>query len=206
MNRLLRRTIPAAAAGAVALATVLCCLNLGTWLAVSDPVPRGLDVLFMFGGENARFTYCRGLMERFPDAHWVLSDHLGQYSRILSRQGFAMSRVTSLDTCTYTLSEVRALAGWLQERRDSIVSAPAPVRVGLVSNPCHMRRIRFMVRDAVRDTAFVFYLLPVPPERFGWTRDDLRRWWRTRAVRNWVASESAKLFWYWLFSDNRTAD
>jgi hypothetical protein len=182
------------------------CGAVGQWLAVNDPLPARLDVLFSFGGENARVAYSRGLMERFPGAQWVISDNFLQYSRILSREGFNMSKVTVLDTCRYTLSEVRALAVWLKDNRDSLVSAAAvdiadlPVRVGLVSSPCHMRRIRFMVRDVVRDTSFQCYCLPVPLERYGWTSSDLRHWWRTKALRTWVLSETAKILWYWLSS------
>lgn len=188
-------------------AAVACCLNIGQWLVVSDPVPARLDVLFMFGGENARFSYSRGLMDRSPDTRWVMSDNFRQYSRVLSREGFDMSRVTALDTCRYTLSEITALAGWLKDNRDALIRAAAQdtaakqaVRVGLVSSPCHMRRIRFMTHEVIRDTAFKCFSLPVPLERYGWTSDDLRHWWRTKALRIWVVSETGKLLWYWLFS------
>jgi hypothetical protein len=197
----------------LACAALFCCLTIGRWLAVSDHLPNRIDVVFMFFGENHRFSYSRGLMERFPGATWVMSDNFRQYSRVLSREGFDMSRVAVLDTCRYTLSEITALGAWLQDNREALVRAAAHdtaapwampartpvVRVGLVSSPCHMRRIRFMARDVIRDTAFSCYCLPVPLERYGWTSDDLRRWWRTRALRTWVASETAKLLWYWLF-------
>jgi hypothetical protein len=193
-----------------ACAALICCMTIGRWLAVSDPLPDRIDVVYMFFGENARFSYSRGLMERFPGARWVMSDNFRQYSRVLSREGFDMSRVTVLDTCRYTLSEITALGGWLQDNREELVHAAAhdtsvqqgaapQVRIGLVSSPCHMRRIRFMARDVIRDTAFACYCLPVPLERYNWTSDDLRRWWRTKALRTWVASETAKLLWYWLF-------
>lgn len=194
----------------LACAALFFCLNIGRWLAVSDPLPNRIDVVFMFFGENTRFSYSRGLMERFPEATWVMSDNFRQYSRVLSREGFDMSRVAVLDTCRYTLSEITALDAWLQDNREALVRAAAhdtavkqgtapQVRVGLVSSPCHMRRIRFMAHDVISDTAFMCYCLPVPLERYGWTSDDLRRWWRTRALRAWVASETVKLLWYWLF-------
>jgi len=195
-------------------AAAVCCFTIiGRWLAVNDPVPSHLDVLFMFGGENARFSYSRELTERFPGAQWVMSDNFRQYARVLSREGFDMSRVTVLDTCRYTLSEVKALAGWLRDNMDALVRAaahdtaakqgtpgrPSQVRVGLVSSPCHMRRIKFMAKDAVHDTAFNFSYLPVPLERYGWTPDDLRLWWTKKSLRSWVSSETVKLLWYWLF-------
>jgi hypothetical protein len=190
-------------------AAAACCLTIGKWLAVNDPVPPRLDVLFMFGGENARFSYSRELTERFPNSQWVMSDNFRQYARVLSRESFDMSRVTVLDTCHYTLSEVTALGGWLRENRDALVRAAAhdtavrqgtpQVRVGLVSSPCHMRRIKFMVHDVIRDTAFTCFFLPVPIERYGWTSANVRHWWKTKALRNWVMSETGKLLWYWLF-------
>jgi uncharacterized SAM-binding protein YcdF (DUF218 family) len=188
-----------AGAALSAAAALFCCLTIGRWLAVRDPLPERVDVVYMFFGENARFSYARGLMERFPGAHLVMSDNFRQYSRVLSREGFDMTRVTALDTCRSTLSEITALDGWLQDNREKLVRAAPQVRIGLVSSPCHMRRIRFMARDVIRDTAFACFCLPVPLERYGWTDNDLRRWWRTGALRNWVASETAKLLWYWLF-------
>jgi hypothetical protein len=185
----------------------------GTWLIVNEPVPAHLDVLFTFGGENARVTYSRGLMERLTGTRWVLSDYFHQYSRILSREGFAMSRVAIVDTCRYTISEVKGLAGWLNDNKNVLVRSTAAhdtagppetavtqIRVGLVSTPFHMRRIKFMVEDVLRDTAFHCYYLPVPVERYGWTNRDLRLWWRSKAIRTWVVSETGKLLWYWLFT------
>lgn len=186
-------------------ATAVSCFTISGWLVVNDPVPPRLDVLFMFGGENARLTYSRELTERFPCARWVMSDNFRQYARVLSRDGFDMSRVVVLDTCHYTLSEVTTLAGWLRDNRNTLMSAAAhdtavkQVRVGLVSSPCHMRRIKFMVHDVIRDTAFKFSYLPVPLERYGWTPENVRHWWKVKALRTWVISETGKLLWYWLF-------
>jgi hypothetical protein len=206
-----KRVYLSIAAGTVLFlgAALACCTALGTWLAVNDPLPSRLDVLFMFFGENARFSYSRSLMERYPEAHWVLSDNFHRYSRILSREGYDMSRTTSFDSCRYTLSEITALAGWLHDNRKALTgpaphdssaqARPHPVRVGLVSSPCHMRRIRCMAGDVIRDTAYECLYLPVPLERYGWTRADLRHWWRNRALRSWVMSETAKILWYWLF-------
>ena len=196
---------------AVACAAMAFFFKAGTWLFVNDPLPAHLDVLFTFGGENARVAYSRGLMERIPGARWVLSDYFHQYSRILSREGFDMSRVTIIDTCRYTISEIKGFAAWLKDNKNALVSSAAAhdtalvrkmpqVHVAFVSSPFHMRRIKSMAEDVFRDTTFHCYYLPVPIERYGWTSGDLRHWWRSKATRTWVASETGKLLWYWLFS------
>jgi hypothetical protein len=189
-------------------------LTASTWFFIADPVPPRLDVIFTFSGENARVTYSRELTEKFPQARWVLSDYYHLYSRILSREKFDMSRITAIDTCRYTLSEVRGLADWLNVNRNrlaptchsadtagpSLPGMPQKIEIGLVSNPCHMRRIKCMVADVFSDTTVRFHYLPVPPERYGWTRQEMRRWWTSKKLRTWVGFEVVKLIKYWLFS------
>ena len=92
----------------------------GTLLAVHDPVPPRLDIVFTFAGENQRIAYSRELMRQFPDAHWVLSDYFHFFSHILQRDGFAMSRISFLDTCANTFSEVNGLKDWINVHKDSL--------------------------------------------------------------------------------------
>jgi hypothetical protein len=184
-------------------------IKASAWFFVADPVPSRLDVVFTFAGENARFSYSRELMERFSQAHWVLSDYYHLYSRILSREKFDMSRVSAVDTCRYTISEVKGLADWLSSNRHlfpsdtggrRITGSPEKIQVGLVSNPCHMRRIKCMASDVFHDTTLCFHYLPVPAERYGWTPREMRHWWKSKQLRVWVMFEVAKLIKYWLFS------
>jgi hypothetical protein len=186
--------------------------HIGGWLVVSDPPPPRLDYIYTFAGENPRLWYSRELMERYKGAHWVLCDFNHYYSRILNRNGFDMTRVSIIDTASYTLSEVRALADWLRAHppaqkafhpatRTDTAAVETPLQIGLVSNPYHMRRIQFMVKDVFRDStkSFRFYYLPVPFERFQWSRGDKRQWWRVKAHRSFVGSEIGKLIMYLLF-------
>jgi len=182
-------------------------LNIGTLLTVEDPVPARLDVIFTFAGENQRVFYSRKLSERFPGAHWVLSDYFHMFSHILERDGFPMARVSILDTSTNTLSEVNGLKDWVRTHRDSLCAAkktamnnPGPLRIGLVSNPLHMRRIKFMAQSVFSDTSIRIFYLPVPLEEYSWTSADIRYWWQSKTVRNWVSSEIEKLFAFWFFS------
>ena len=184
-------------------------LEAGSWLAFSEPVPPHVDIVFTFGGENVRIAYSRELMQRFPDAHWVISDFTHRYARILQREGYDMSCVTILDTCRYTISEVRGLADWLRTERDSTGSSTAktraalrrPLHIALVSNPFHMRRIKFIIETVFHDPAIRFHYLPVPPERYSWSSKSITRWWEFKSIRQWVGSEIAKLMIFWaLFS------
>ena len=192
--------LPAAAVAAILF------LKAGDWLVISEPLPERIDVVFTFAGENSRMAYSRELMGRFPEAHWVLSENLHQYSRILEREGFDMSRVTPVDTCTNTLSEVNGLADWVRGRRGSDAARARavkaePISIALVSNPYHMRRIHCMVDNVFRGDSLRFFYLPVPRGRYRWAASaDSKYWWQSKVTRSWVESEVAKLFLFWLFS------
>ena len=213
MKRLpLRFVIPAIAIALLVCGAAIVALNIGDWLMVSDPLPPHLDYIFTFAGENPRLTYSKELMARYPDAHWILSDFHHSYSRILARNGFDMTRVSAVDTASNTLAEVHALRDWLNANTDSLHLLPAAddtvrrlppskVSIGLVSNPYHMRRIKFMVNDVFHDRrkAVLFYYLPVPFERFHRTPREMRTWWRSKSLRTFAGSEIGKLIMYWLF-------
>ena len=133
---------------------------------------------------------------------------------MLAREKFDLSRVTFFDTCAYTLSEIKSLAEWLQKRPSAVVNDTSPqaaaslvgggerpLHIAFVSNPFHMRRIKYIAAHVFRDPAIRCYCLPVPPQRYGWTAQRISRWWETRSSRTWVGSEIGKLFIYWaLFS------
>lgn len=188
--------------------------KIGTLLAVNDPVPQRLDVIFTFGGENERVSYSRKLMQQFPDAHWVLSDYYHFFSHILQRDGFAMTRVSFLDTCANTLSEVHGLWDWIAGHEDSLYKSkntlvretsglnkpPVTLSVGLVSNPFHMRRIKFMAQTVFSNTPVTLYCLPVPLDQYHWKSQDVLFWWQSKTTRSWVLSEIGKLLAFWFFS------
>jgi uncharacterized SAM-binding protein YcdF (DUF218 family) len=213
MKRLPRRfIIPGIVIVLLACCGVIVTCNIGDWLVVSDPLPPRLDYIFTFAGQNPRLTYSRELMERCPDAHWILSDYHHFYSRILARSGFEMTRVSIVDTASHTLGEVRALSDWLRVNVDSLhrmhgapdTTAGLPsskLSIGLVSSPYHMRRIKFMIDDVFRDRQkdIRFFYLPVPFERFNLTQQDMRSWWRSKTLRSFAGSEIGKLVLYWLF-------
>lgn len=174
--------------------------NAGTWLLISDTVPERLDMVFTFAGENVRDAYSRELMQRFPGAHWLMSDYKGGYSRILRRESYDMSRVSVVDTCKNTLSEVHTLRTWIDKKDSSLLkSKDSVVYVGLVSGPYHMRRIKMMIEKNLPEQQVRFFYLPVPLERYKWTDEMFEKWWNS-PVFDSVSSEITKIIYFFLVS------
>ncbi len=174
--------------------------NAGTWLLISDSVPKHLDLVFTFAGENVRDSYSRELMQEFPDAHWLMSDYKEGYSRILRRESFDMSRVSIVDTCSNTLSEVTTLTKWIEMGdRNVIKSKDSVLYIGLVSGPYHMRRIKMMIAKKIPQKNVRFFFLPVPLERYNWTNDMFRKWWNSPVTES-VSSEIIKIAYFLLVS------
>ncbi len=181
------------------LATIMLLRNAGTYLLVNDPLPEELDLIFTFAGENARNHYSEELLKQFPETHWLLSDYKDGYVRILRRDSFDMSRVTVVDTCKNTFSEVLALKEYLhlsgknllKERRKSL-------QIGLVSGPYHMRRIKMMTKKAIKSNEIDLYYLPVPLDKYNWTSTMFKTWWNS-PVYEVVSSEILKIIYFKLF-------
>jgi hypothetical protein len=180
------------------VSTVIFLRNAGTWLLISDTVPERLDMVFTFAGENVRDAYSRELMQRFPDAHWLMSDYKEGYSRILRRENYDMSRVSIVDTCKNTLSEVHTLLTWIDKKDSSLLKRKdSVVYVGLVSGPYHMRRIKMMIEKNLPEHQVRFFFLPVPLERYKWTDDMFKKWWKS-PVFDSVSSEITKIIYFFL--------
>lgn len=174
--------------------------NAGTWLLISDSVPERLDLVFTFAGENVRDIYSRELMQKFPSAHWLMSDYKEGYSRILRRESFDMSRVSVVDTCSNTWSEVTSLTKWIELGDRCIINSKDSVLyVGLVSGPYHMRRIKMMIRKKILQKNVRFFFLPVPLKRYNWTDDMFRKWWNSPVTES-VSSEIIKIAYFLLTS------
>ncbi|NLP00977.1 MAG: hypothetical protein GX089_00640 [Fibrobacter sp.] len=165
--------------------------NLGKWLMVSDPLPGHLDIVFTFAGENVRVSYSKELMSRFSDAHWMLSDYKDGHSRLLKRSNYDMSKVSVIDSCRNTYSEVDALMKRLSSQKEEL-------HVGLVSGPYHMRRIKIMLSRYPETKNYHFYFLPVPLERYNWTDNMIKKWWRSGTVSSAVISEVQKIVYFFL--------
>lgn len=178
--------------------SILIVRNAGTYLLVSDPLPQKLDLVFTFAGENSRPVYSQELLKKYSCAHWLMSDYKKGYIRILRRDKYDMSRVSVIDTCKNTNSEVTAMLEWigknleLQSQKSGI-----NIKVGLVSGPYHMRRIKMMVEYKLKEQNIDFYYLPVPMDRYKWTNEMFRNWWNS-PVYNVVSSELIKIAYFQL--------
>lgn len=172
-------------------------INAGNWLLVADHTPVKIDIICSFAGENVRNIYCRELMKKYPSAHWIMSDYKNGYNRILKRDSFDMSRVSVFDTCTNTLSEVNNLKLWIQQIK---INSGDTINIGLVSGPYHMRRIKMMVEKNISGSNVHIYYLPVPLDRYKWTKDMYKSWWRSSSVKGTVISELQKILYYIIIS------
>jgi uncharacterized SAM-binding protein YcdF (DUF218 family) len=177
-------------------------LRLGDWLTPADPLPEHLDLIVTFAGEQYRVNYSRELMLKYPDAHWFLSDYKNGYSRLLEKNRFDMKRVSVVDTCSNTLAEVRAAAGWIA---DSIPleQIPAsgsrrPYTIGLISSPYHMRRIDLMAHRYLSSPDLRYVLLPVPLGKYRWEKKTFRYWWRNEFITSITISEFVKIGYFLL--------
>ncbi|MBN1307472.1 MAG: YdcF family protein [Chitinispirillaceae bacterium] len=170
--------------------------QLGSWLIAGDTPPEHLDVICTFAGENRRVVYSKELALRYRNAHWVLSDYKDGHGRLLQKNNFDMRRVTIIDTCKSTISEMHALGEWLDRYRPRPSGPAARIQVGLVSSPYHMRRIRIMAARRLSRPDVRWYLLPVPLEKYRWNRDTFRYWWRSNAAASITILELLKIGYF----------
>lgn len=184
----------------VVILTLFVFRQLGSWLLVADVPPASIDIICTFAGDNKRVDYSKKLMIAHPGAHWVLSDYKDGHGRLLQKNHFDMSRVTIIDTCKSTLSEVTAFSLWLEEYRKRMAGSGAErtVSVALVSSPYHMRRIRIMTERRMSIDSIAVYLLPVPLDKYLWSEDTFRYWWRSNATASITTLEILKLGYFLL--------
>jgi hypothetical protein len=186
-------------------------VRLYDWLNCSDPVGHA-DLIFALAGRESRKVFALELfsqeraprlllsvarfeIRRFarlpavpvpldllqiaapvspPDRHFFVSFNNGEVEvELVPRGRFG------------TLSEIRALAAWLNEHRG--VSS-----LLVVSSATHLRRVRMCCR-ALLPRRIQILVLGVPNEHPYLTRD---RWWQSRTARALVMSEPMKLLVY----------
>ena len=168
----------------------------GVWLLVRDTIPDQVDVVFTFAGDRHRVFYSRELMLKFSGAHWLLSDYIDGYAKILRKNDFDMSRVTVVDTCENTIAEVQMLFRFLEE---NIPKLPQKTVVALVSSPYHMRRIQLMVRHQKKLDHVDFKYTPVPLDRYNVSKEMYKKWWNYSVISDVVFSELPKILYFYIF-------
>jgi uncharacterized SAM-binding protein YcdF (DUF218 family) len=180
--------------------------NLGAWLVVSDPLPSSLDVFFTLGGEDSRLVYSQELYARYPRAIWLISYPSAAISRALKKEGFDTSRIAVVDTCQNTRSEIAFLSQRLSLAfphlfRPAALKAATTgdsddsLKIGIISNWYHMRRIKVIVDRQLPKGAYSLYYLPASiatdPYRYSY-----KKWWRKKVVRSIVFLEWEKILLY----------
>jgi hypothetical protein len=106
--------------GALLAAALLAFRNAGVWLAVSNPPPPSVDLLFTFGGDAYRYSFGKKIFKKYPGVFWNIS--VGYFPvfdtttlatvarRDAALSGLDTSRIIVNDTCTSTGAEIEVLA------------------------------------------------------------------------------------------------
>ena len=171
--------------------------NLASWLIVSDPVPKSLDVIFTFGGEDSRIAYSKSLFSKNPRALWIISYENRKLVQTLWKEGFDTSRIRIVDTCTSTFSEISFLKNQIADfvkPRGNSGNAGSPT-IGLVSNWYHMRRIKLTASRVIPKDLCKLKYFSVPLTKNESSRF-LGAWWKDDNVRSIVCSEWWKILYY----------
>lgn len=172
----------------------------GSWLVVDNPLPERIDVICTFAGDSRRVEYSRELMLKHPDAQWFLSDYKDGYSRLLQRSNFNMKRVMVVDTCKSTFSEVSAFGSMFGSYHKARFggNSDTVLNVVCVSSPYHMRRIQIMAQRHIKTDAAKISCCPVPLDRYKWSTDTFRFWWRSNTIISITSLEFFKLGYFML--------
>lgn len=166
--------------------------HLGTWLIVSDPLPKKLDVIFTFSGGSNRAPYAKELFIKYPESFWVLSYPNSSFLKKPENKDLDTSRITIVDTCTSTHSELLYLSDWLNKH----ASNKDTINIGLVSSPYHMRRIKLNAHKFVHNKNCTFYYLPVPFEQDDFSGKQYQNWWKNKYLQRVVTLEIKKIVYY----------
>jgi uncharacterized SAM-binding protein YcdF (DUF218 family) len=163
--------------------------NLGNWLLVSDPEPQKIDLVFSFAGGPYRDDHALELLKKHPEAKWLAST--GSHSGIIEKcrkAGIDSARVSIIDTCKSTWSEIKVLKEYLKTNNWA-------KSIGLVSSEWHMRRILlFIFKQGVHGAYFA--CLPAPLEVTGPKRATFESWRKTGNTKAIVEGEIMKMGFY----------
>jgi hypothetical protein len=199
------------AIGVLGVVCVMAFRHLGMWLVPSDPPPQSLDAYFTFASDNERIIYSKHLYNRYRQALWILSYPRKRILVTLHKAGIDTSRIIVVDTCANTSSEVACIVNWVNTALRDSASVPARrlrqrpgfdpstrLRIGLVSSPYHMRRIKILLFGKRPDKGAEFYFLPVPFWQCGVKKHDYETWWKNKLLAPVVWTEFGKsIYAFW---------
>jgi hypothetical protein len=180
------------------------------WLSPSDPVCSS-DLIFALAGRHSRKLFALELfrqgratclllsvgryeIRKFAQLPWPGDVDLARVAtstQAVKRHYFVSFEAGSTGVELVhrgqfgTLSEIRALARWLEPR-------PHIQSLVVVSSAPHLRRVRACCRGLL-PPRLQLHFLPTPND--GWLNRS--SWWRNRHSRVMVVKEVGKLFLYW---------
>jgi uncharacterized SAM-binding protein YcdF (DUF218 family) len=173
---------------------------IGNYLVVEDPLVHA-DVAYVLGGgaldrgtEAAR-VFNTGLVDRFVCTGapvpgdlklWGLPYTESECTRkVLMDDGVPGDRVEAFKIGTSTREEMEALLQKaLQEHVDTVM---------IISHGFHMRRVKYVFKEAFAEKGITVLLHPSPSPQF-----DTEKWWQSESGLLMVYCEYAKLVYYHL--------
>jgi uncharacterized SAM-binding protein YcdF (DUF218 family) len=167
---------------------------IGDYLVIQDKLEPA-DVIHVISGGDYRTDYAvqlyrQGYSKRvFFTGGWCVYYHYyhGQHSTERAEaQGIAKENI-AVDESQVTSTFAEAVLV-----KELIVRGPTPIRsVIVVSDPYHMRRVRWTYKRVLGDSVRV-ELAPVPFSQTPYQR----RWWNDPASRRYVVNEYVKSIYY----------
>lgn len=169
-------------------------LAVGDYLVVRGKLQPS-DVIQVIAGGDYRTDYAIQLYQQgygrqlFFTGGWCRSHNLyhGQHGRELAMEQGVPEEAIAIDETQVTSTYAEAV-----RLREFIAQSPTPIRsVIVVSDPYHMRRVRWTYRHVLGDEIRV-QMAPVPFEQTPYQR----RWWADTASQQYVRNEYVKLAYY----------
>lgn len=167
---------------------------IGNFLIVEDTL-KPADVIHVIAGDDYRTDYAIQLYKQgygktlFFTGGWCAFHEYnhGEHAEARSlTQGVSLNAIAYDDsTVTSTYMEAEKLKAWIED-------SPYPIRsVIVVSDPFHMRRIRWTYRKVLGNGIEV-RMAPVPFEQTPY----IRQWWTNSESLGYVRDEYEKLAYY----------
>jgi len=130
------------------------------WFFFADSDPNKVDLIFTFGGEQARENHAMRLMDKYFNAKWIVSSPL-PLTKSMIDSGYWKGRVTVIEHCKNTLDEVNYVAMLCSDSID----------IALLSGPYHLRRIERFLRNVLSaDCGSRFHFVAVPLNDYNTTK------------------------------------
>jgi uncharacterized SAM-binding protein YcdF (DUF218 family) len=112
------------------------------WFFFAKTDTSSADIIFTFGGEQARENHAMRLMDKFVNAQWIVSSPRPLTQAKIDSGGWK-GRITVIDGCKNTLDEVNFIADLSNQNKDKDIV--------LLSGPYHLRRIERFIRGKGSD-------------------------------------------------------